>query len=149
MKRHLAIYVEEHEFAQLKEDAKRRRISLSRCVYARLVQDRASADAEISALPARAVAMGTADTAAMRAALTETIKPLSQQIGILTAMLDQFVLAMLINTPEIAEGKKEQAIGAGERRYRGWERAVQELVERMTSEVRGEHDAAASNGAHA
>ncbi len=54
-----------------------------------------------------------------------------KRLGILTAMLDQFALTMLINTPEIAESKKEQAIAAGERRHRGWQRAVQQLLMEM------------------
>jgi hypothetical protein len=56
---------------------------------------------------------------------------------------------MLINTPEIAESKKEQAIAAGERRHRGWQRAVQQLLMEMQSEVVASDNQANGNGAHA
>ncbi len=132
MKRHLAIYVEEHEFARLKEEAGRRRISLSRYLHDRLLQ---SEDAmEFENRPVRAIAVLANESGTTRAALAEELKPLSRQVGILTAMLDQFALAMLINTPEIAESKKEQAIAAGERRHRGWQRAVEQLLRDMHPE---------------
>jgi hypothetical protein len=36
--------------------------------------------------------------------------PLGYRLGLITAMLDQFALTMLNNTPEVGESKKEQAL---------------------------------------
>ena len=145
MKRHLAIYVEEHEFTRLKEEAGSRRISLSRYLHDRLLQGEG---AEFENRPVRAIAMLADDGTRTRAALAEELRPLSRQIGILTAMLDQFALTMLINTPEIAESKREQAIAAGERRHRGWQGAVEQLLRDLHPEAVTIDHGAKGNGAH-
>jgi hypothetical protein len=119
MKRHLAIYVEEHEFVQLKDEARRRRTSLSRYVHDRLLENGEAMEFEYQS-PGRTLRGAANDNATTRAALAEELKPLSRQVGILTAMLDQFVLIILTNTPEIPESRNEQTIAAGERRHRGW-----------------------------
>ncbi len=63
-------------------------------------------------------------------------------------MLDQFALTMLINTPEIIEAKKDQAIAAGERRHRGWQRAVEQLLMRAII-PNPPVKSSSGNGAHA
>ena len=64
-------------------------------------------------------------------------------------MLDQFALTMLINTPEIAESKREQAIVAGERRHRGWQGAVEQLLRDLHPEAVTIDHGVNGNGAHA
>src|SRR5260370_38302138 len=99
MKRHLAIYVEEHEFARLKEEAGRRRISLSRYLHDRLLE---SEDAmQFEHRPVRAIANLADESGTTRAALAEELKAPSRQVGILTGMLDQFARATTRNTPGI------------------------------------------------
>ncbi len=147
MKRHLAIYVEEHEFVRLKEEASRRRISLSRYVHDRIVQNLEAMEFENQS-PGRTIPAMANDNTGTRAALAEELKPLSRQMGILTAMVDQFVLTMLINMPEIPESRNEQAIAAGERRHRGWQRAVEQLLTDIHAEAVGNHSPN-SNGADA
>ncbi len=147
MKRHLAIYVEEHEFVRLKDEASRRRISLSRYVHDRLIQNLEAVEFENQS-PGRTIHAMPNDNTGTRAALAEELKPLSRQMGILTAMVDQFVLTMLINMPEIPESRNEQAIAAGQRRHRGWQRAVEQLLTDIHAEAVGNHSPN-SNGADA
>ncbi len=151
MRRQVATYLNEEEFQQLARQAAGRNVSLSRYVKERLLKaddgsgaetDEAIADAIVTAAERR-FAEGV-DRSIARA-----LKPLAQRLGSITAMLDQFALTMLINTPEIAESKKEQAIAAGERRHRGWQRAVQQLLMEMQPEVVAGDNQANGNGAHA
>jgi hypothetical protein len=150
MRRQVATYLNEEEFQQLARQAAGRNVSLSRYVKERLLKADDGAETEAEAI---AEAMVTAAerrfAEGVERSIARALKPLAQRLGSITAMLDQFVLTMLINTPEIAETKKEQAIAAGERRHRGWQRAVQQLLMEMQPEVVASDDHANGNGAHA
>jgi hypothetical protein len=152
MRRQVATYLNEEEFQQLARQAARRNVSLSRYVKERLLKADEGSGAETEA---EAIAEAIVTAAERRFAdgidrsIARALKPLAQRLCSITAMLDQFALTMLINTPEIAESKKEQAIAAGERRHRGWQRAVQQLLMEMQSEVVASDNQANGNGAHA
>jgi hypothetical protein len=151
MRRQIATYVTEEEFQQLTRQAARRDVSLSRYVKEHLLKADDGSGAE-PAGEAVAEAISTAErrlAEGVERALARAVKPLTQRLGILTAMLDQFALTMLINTPEIAENKKEQAIAAGERRHRGWQRAVELLLKDMQPETATVDNGTSGNGARA
>ena len=138
MRRQVATYVTDEEFQELSRQAARRKVSLSRYVKEQLVKADDSLGAETPgavAVDAIVTAVERRFTEGVERAVTRALQPLSQKIGIVTAMLDQFALTMLINTPEIAENKKDQAIAAGERRHRGWQRAVEQLLREMHPEL--------------
>ena len=151
MRRQVATYLTEDEFRQLARQAAGRSVSLSRYVKERLLKpaDGSGADTE-----AETVAEAIVRAAERRFAegvdrsIAGALKPLAQRLASITAMLDQFALTMLINTPEIADNKKEQAIAAGERRHRGWQRAVEQLMREMHPEVFAGDKQVNGNGAH-
>jgi hypothetical protein len=149
MRRQIATYVTEEEFQQLARRAAQRRVSLSRYVKEHLLKgdDDLHAEPEGEALAAAISAGERRLTEGMERSITRALRPFTQRIGILTAMLDQFALTMLINTPEIADNKKEQAIAAGERRHRGWQRAVEQLLKEIQPETTAPDNGASSNGA--
>jgi len=152
MRRQVATYLNEEEFQQLARQAAGRKVSLSRHVKERLlrVDDGSGAETEAEVI---AEAMVTAAERRLAdgvdRSIARALKPLAQRLGSITAMLDQFALTMLINTPEIAESRKEQAIAAGERRHRGWQRAVQQLLMEMQPEAGASDNQANGDGAHA
>jgi hypothetical protein len=146
MRRQVATYVTEEEFKELSRQALRHNVSLSRYVKERLLDAESSSGVEVSvgtAVDEIVAAAGRRFSEGVERAVTRALKPLSQRLGIVTAMLDQFALTMLINTPEVPETKKEQAIAAGERRHRGWQRAVEQLLREIQPESAG---AETSNG---
>lgn len=152
MRRQVATYVTDEEFKELSRQAARSNVSLSRYVKERLL----TADDASGAEPHGVMAMDAIVAAAERRfaerverAVNRALKPLSQRVGILTAMLDQFVLTMLINTPEVAENRIEQAIAAGERRHRGWQRAVEQLLREMHPEAVGADQGGNGDGVRA
>ena len=151
MRRQVATYLNQEEFQQLTRQAAGRKVSLSRYVKERLLKgDEASgAEPEAAAIAeaiVRAAERRIAD--GVERSIAGAVKPLAKKVGILTAMLDQFALTMLINTPEVAEAKKEQAIAAGERRHRGWQRAVEQLLRELQPELAA-NESGNGHGAHA
>jgi hypothetical protein len=151
MRRQIAIYVTEQEFQQLTRGAARHRVSLSRYVREHLLK----ADGSPGSGPADEGTTAAITAAERRMAesaersVGRAVKPLMHRLGILTAMVDQFALTMLINTPEIPENKKEQAIAAGERRHRGWQRAVEQILKEMQPEPAAVDNGTSGNGARA
>jgi hypothetical protein len=152
MRRQVATYLNEEEFHQLSRQAAGRKVSLSRHVKERLLRVEGGSGAETEA---EVIAEAIVTAAERRLAdgvdrsIARALKPLAQRLGSITAMLDQFALTMLINTPEVAESRKEQAIAAGERRHRGWKRAVEQLLLEIHPEVVVSDNLANGNGAHA
>jgi hypothetical protein len=152
MRRQVATYVTDEEFQQLARQAARRNVSLSRYVKEHLLKADDGSGTEPTDNMAVEAVVGAAErrfAEAVERAVTRALKPLSQRIGIVTAMLDQFALTMLINTPEVADNKKEQALAAGERRHRGWQRAVEQLLREIEPEAAGASASGNGNGAHA
>jgi hypothetical protein len=151
MKRHLAIYVENEEFAQLKQEAARRKISLSRHVKERLLGSRAGA-AEPSAESAE-FWLQAAEQRFVKAAATAAEhggRGLAENLRTVIVMLDQLVRSTLTHLPEIPEAHKERALAAGERRHRAWQQEVEALLRQMRAQPAAERRPNANgNGAHA
>jgi hypothetical protein len=152
MRRQVATYVTEEEFQQLARQAARRKVSLSCLVKEHLLKTQYGG----SSVTEGEVLVETIVAAAeqrfndgVERAIAKALKPLVQRLGMLTAMLDQFALSMLINTPEIPANQKELALTAGERRHRGWQRAVEQLFQEMHPEAVAADHCAHNNGAHA
>jgi hypothetical protein len=147
MRRQLATYVNEEEFQQLARQAAGRHVSLSRYVKERLLNTPEGSVGEASPEALAETLVTVLERRlpdGLERVLVRALKPLWQRLDTLTAMLDQFALTMLINTPEIGTDMKQQALAAGERRHRGWHKAVAELMR----EIHPEADAnAKSNGA--
>jgi hypothetical protein len=150
MRRQVATYLNEEEFQQLARQAAGRKVSLSRYVKDRLLKADGDSGAES---PAEAIAEAIVRSAERRfsngveRSMLGALKPLAKRLGMLTTMIDQFALTMLINTPEIIEAKKDQAIAAGERRHRGWQRAVEQLLREQHPEAASENHTG-GNGVH-
>jgi hypothetical protein len=49
----------------------------------------------------------------------------------LAAMLDRFVMSMLIHTPEVPPPRQTDAVSSAQRRYRNWRQAVTEMLEEI------------------
>jgi hypothetical protein len=142
MRRQVATYLTEDEFQQLARLAAGRKVSLSRYVKECLLKTDEGSGAEAQA---EAIAQAIVRSAERRfidgveRSMFGALKPVAKRLSMLTAMIDQFALTMLINTPEIIEAKKDQAIAAGERRHRGWQRAVEHMLREEHPEVASEN----------
>jgi hypothetical protein len=149
MKRHLAIYVENEEFAQLKQEATQRKMSLSRHVKERLLRSQAGGDpgAENTEFLLQMVEQRFAK--AVAAAVENGGRGLAENLRTVIVMLDQLVRSTLTYLPEIPEAQKERALAAGDRRHRGWQQEVETLLRQMRSQPAAERQRVTSNGGHA
>ena len=118
MRRQLTAYVGGDDFARLKEEAEEAGLSLSRYIQERLVHS--NGQSTISLSESKLVATEKRIIDANRSFIAQAIRPLSKQVTMLLAMLDQFALSMLTHLPEIPEAQREQALASGERRHHGW-----------------------------
>ena len=150
MKRHLAIYVENEEFAQLKQEATQRKMSLSRHVKERLLRSQAGGGdpgAESTEFLLQMVEQRFAK--AVAAAVENGGRGLAENLRTVIVMLDQLVRSTLTHLPEISESQKERVLASGERRYRDWQQEVEGLLRRMRAQTAAERQSANGNGAHA
>jgi hypothetical protein len=138
MKPKISVYVTDGELAQLKREAARRRISLSRYAKERLVV-RDESDSDTAAERSDSV----------RKMLAERADGLAENLGTVIVMLDQLVRSTLTYLPEIPEAQKERVLAAGDRRHRGWQQEVETLLRQMRSQPAAERQRATGNGAHA
>jgi hypothetical protein len=149
MKHKVTVYLTDEELAELRKEARRRRLSLSRYMTERLDSAQDYPGGGVGALSAGELSPATEERLIenLRKAVGTRADVVAERLQTLIVMLDQFALSMLISTPEIGDSKKEQALAAGERRHHGWRRAVQaRLDEQVQAGVNG---AAAGNGVHA
>ena len=79
-----------------------------------------------------------------RTYIAQAIRPLSKQVTMLLAMLDQFALSMLTHLPEIPEAQRERALASGERRHHGWRLEVEDTIKQMESPCASGKNAAAN-----
>ena len=129
MRRQLTAYVSGDDFARLKEEAEAAGLSLSRYIQERLVQSNGRAAVSLSESKLAATEKKIIDT--NRTYIAQAIRPLSKQVTMLLAMLDQFALSMLTHMPEIPEAQREQALASGERRHHGWRLEVEDTIKQM------------------
>jgi hypothetical protein len=119
----------DEEFNRLREEADERGITLSRYIKERLFQSNGGSsltlsDATLAATEKRIVEVN-------RASITQSLKPIAQQLTTLLAMIDQFALSMLSHLSEIPEAQRKQALSSGQRRHRGWRTEVEETLKQM------------------
>ena len=131
MRRQLTAYVSGDDFARLKEEAEAVGLSLSRYIQERLVQSNGRAAVSLSEAKLGATEKKIIDT--NRTYIAQATRPLSKQVTMLLAMLDQFALSMLTHLPEIPEAQREQALASGERRHHGWRLEVEDTIKQMES----------------
>jgi hypothetical protein len=138
VRNHLACYVDDHELRHLKEQAARRKVSLSRYIRECLLgaqpgpypqTDSRSEHAPVSEALLRETERRIVDQT--RTATGEQMHELLCRLGVVVTMLDQFALTMLIHTPEVPEADRKRAATSGERRHRNWRHAVEELLQEM------------------
>lgn len=151
MRRKITIYVTEEELAQLRKEAVRRRVSLSRYLTGQLapVRDRLEDDAPAlcgNVLPA---ALDKRLAENVRRAVADRAAALAENLKTVMVMLDQLARSTLIHLPEIPDAQKPQRIAAGERRHREWERQCEALLRQLRGASGGEEPAAAGDGASA
>jgi len=147
MRPRVVVYLAAEELAQLRREAARRRLSLSRYTKERLTlqdQDAAPAlhDGAFPMLSEKRLAE------IVRGAVMGDGRPVAEQLRTLIVMLDQFVLNALIRLPEIPEAQKKQALAVGERRHRDWQHEVQDILRQLRAESAGDRHTPA-NGASA
>ncbi len=148
MRRKVTVYLTDEELAQMRREASRRRVSLSRyfkeCVISPEMEE--SGPVAYAAAPEAEKRL----VEAVRAAVTNGNRSALDQLSTLIVMLDQFALSVLIHAPEIPETQKELALDAGERRHRGWQHKVADILRQLRSSTAPENNhRAASNGAEA
>jgi hypothetical protein len=143
---HVACYLKPDEYSQLKEQAAKRRLSLSTYVKGCLLGHHEAQ--RIKKDPG-------ADTSAVSHLSQESERRIAELAGakagevlrrlaVVLTMLDRFALTMLIHIPEVAKEQRKSAATSGERRYQNWKRAVDELISDM-----GLGEPAQLNGANA
>jgi hypothetical protein len=143
------VYVSAEELAQLRREAARRRLSLSRYTKERLAppQDQGAAsaphDGALPALSEKRLAE------IVRGAVAAGGQSVAEQLRTLIVMVDQFVLSALSHLPEIPEMQKKQALAVAERRHRDWQHEVEEILRQLRAEAAEDRHAAASDGAQA
>jgi hypothetical protein len=146
MRPRVVVYLSADELAQLRREAGRRRLSLSRYTKERLtLQDQGAAPA----LHDGAFPMLNEKRLAeiVRGAVMGDGRPVAEQLRTLMVMLDQFVLSALSRLPEIPEAQKKQALAVGERRHRDWQREVEDILRQLRAESAEDRQPAAANGA--
>lgn len=148
MKRHLAIYVENEEFAQLKQEATQRKISLSRHVKERLLRNAGAADQSAEGTEFLLQVVEQRFAKAVIAAVENGGRGLAENLRTVIVMLDQLVRSTLTHLPEISEAQRERILAAGDRRHRDWQQEVEVLLRRMRVQSVTERQSDAGNGAH-
>jgi len=144
----ITIYVTDHELAELKREAARRRLSISRYAKERLLPQDLEVPAEgRHAQPSPATEKRLVE--AVRGAVAGGNRSVLDQLSTLIVMLDQFAFSALMHLAEIPEAQKERARVAAERRHREWQRHVEKLLRELRAEAFGEKQTVAGNGAHA
>jgi hypothetical protein len=136
----VVMYVTADELARIRQEAARRRISLSRYAKERLTPSIQDEDDRGGAAERLA--------GSMRKTLTERTDGLADYLRTLIVMLDQLVRSTLTHLPEISEAQKERVLVSGERRYRDWQQEVEGLLRRMRAQAAAERQSATGNGAH-
>jgi hypothetical protein len=131
LRRQLTAYVSGDDFARLKEEAEAFCRSLSCYIQERLVQSNGRAAVSLSESKLAATEKKIIDT--NRTYIAQAIRPLSKQVTMLLAMLDQFALSMLTHLPEIPEAQRERALASGKRRHHGWRLEVEDTIKQMES----------------
>ena len=146
MRPRVVVYLAAEELAQLKREAARRRLSLSRYTKERLtpLQDQDAA----SALHDRGLSMVSEKRLAeiVRGAVSGNGPSVAEQLRTLIVMIDQLALSALSHVPEIPEAQRKQALAVGERRHRDWQHEVEDILRQLRAESAEDRQTRAANG---
>jgi hypothetical protein len=153
MRRKITVYLTDEELAQLRKEAARRRVSLSRYMTEQMVPASDHYDDDALALNGGVLpaALEKRLAESVRRVVAERADGLAENLRTVMVMLDQLVRSTLTHLPEIPEAQKQQRIAAGEQRHRDWQREVEALLRQLRAQSAGEGQSAAGNGngAHA
>ena len=138
MRPRITVYLTEAQLEYLRRGAAKRRRSLSSYVTDCLVDyhvDNAhpSQASEQASPPFSALLRDTEEKLIneIDQRISRSNSRFSKELTVLGAMLDRFVLSVLVNTPEVPEVSRSKAISSGERRYRSWRETVTELLDQI------------------
>ena len=151
MRRKLQVYLTDEELAHLRRAAAGRRQSLSRYAQERL----APAQDEDGGDPGTLNGGGLSSAAEHRLAdsvskaVAVRVQGLAENLRTVMVMLDQLVRSTLTHLPEIPATEQKERLVAGERRHRGWQQEVENLLRQLRAEANGEQRSGSANGAHA
>ena len=130
--RAVACYLTEPEADALKRGAAACNLSLSRYMRQCLLHYQ-QLMSEQPALASSAISIHLAETEQRLSRSIDTqskrITKVHERLQILLGMVDRFALTALIHAPEVPAELREVAIASGNRRYRNWRRAVEELLQ--------------------
>ncbi len=144
---HVACYVNPEELSHLRAEAAKRRLSLSSYVKGCLMGHYESEPPRRQSAPSEnpGVEHLLRKVEGRLADLTEAkANDVLRRLAVLVTMLDRFALTMLIHIPEVAKEEKKTAAASGERRYRNWRRAIEELMTAAAVAETGDLDGAGS-----
>jgi hypothetical protein len=139
MRQRLTFYVTEEQLGYLRHEAARRRRSLSSYVADCVLEyhqrpPHADGPSESPSTPPFDVLLRESEQRVVglitRKGASEVAQTMKRLIS-LTAMLDRFVMSMLIHTPEVPPPRQTDALSSAERRYRNWRRAVTEMLDEI------------------
>ena len=149
MRPKITIYVTDHELAELRREATRRRLSISRYAKERLLPQDLEEQAANDHYSPRSHEAEKRLVEAVRGTVAGGNRSVLDQLSTLIVMLDQFALSALMHLGEIPEAQKERARAAAESRHRDWQQRVEDLLRELRGAPCGERQIAAANGAHA
>jgi hypothetical protein len=149
MRPRLVVYLSVDELAQMRREAARRRLSLSRYAKQRLTPAQDEFDGVMSSLNGGALeALDKRLAESVRKAAAERVEGLAENLQTVMVMLDQLVLSTLTHLPEIPAAQQKERVAAGERRHHGWQQGVENLLRQLRGHSAAKRQADASNGAH-
>ncbi|MGO9047505.1 MAG: hypothetical protein ACLQFW_11535 [Xanthobacteraceae bacterium] len=151
MKRKVQVYLSDEELAQLRRAAAARRQSLSRYAKERLAPAADESGGELAVLNAGGLSPAAEQRLAdsVRKAIAVRVEGLSENLRTVMVMLDQLVRSTLTHLPEIPAAQQKERLAAGERRHRGWQQEVENLLRQLRAEATGDQRNGAGNGVHA
>lgn len=149
MRPRIVVYVSADELAQMRREAARRRLSLSRYAKERLVPAPDPFDGDTQALNSGGLPLEQRMAEQVRNAFAARADDLAANLRTVMVMLDQLVRSTLTHLPEIPPAQHKERFAAGERRHRDWQGQVADLLRQMRSEAAKERPIAVANGTHA
>jgi hypothetical protein len=150
MRPRLVVYVTADELTQMRREAARRRLSLSRYAKERLAPGQDQFDGDMPGLNGGALeGLDKRLAESVRKAATERVEGLAENLRTVMVMLDQLVLSTLTHLPEIPAAQQKERAAAGQRRYHGWQQEVENLLRQLRAQPAAERQNGAGNGAHA
>ena len=150
MRPKVQVYLTADELIQLRREAGRRRMTLSRYAKERLIcaQEPEVGGAALDGAGAAKEMERLINS--VRKALGAHADGLAENLRTVMVMLDQLVLATLTHLPEIPAAQQQQRRAIGEQRHREWERQVEQLLRQLRAQTGDEQPvAAAGNGVQA